>query len=395
MLLMNELIGELRTVRSALGDRPGPRRRPGVGRRRPGLLSAERVSSKPFIDSSDWTIDNPDRWGEEQEHARRVIEAGGDSSLGGSTSGIEALAWYESFHDDQRDWGIYIPTSSLALFDALYLAHLPIDRDRRLLIAWKTLLLHEQTHFAVDYACAWFELMLRAPVRREFASRFAKEPPLPVMERHESYLEVEEKLANAHMLREFRLGRPRAVFKALEQFAGQQPAGYRDGVKAIEDTAFAETAAETLRSYLALWAIDHRLDLNSPALRLSALLPLQNEALLAEVPVYIFDDIADVGLARGAVRLVQSIAEVIETDQFGRQFKRQQPAIRKDWSRMKDMIKLSVPNPPRFEKLKNWTPPTFSLRLRDGHRVHLEPPAGGASAWRAVVIGNHKEMGHG
>jgi hypothetical protein len=395
MVFMNELIGELKKVRSALGDRSGPLRRPVVSRRRPESPSPERVSGEPFIDSSNWAIDNPDRWQEEQERVRRLVEAGGDSSLGASTPGIEALAWYESFHDDQSGWGIYIPASSLALFDTLYLAHLPIERDRRLRIAWRSLLLHEQTHFAVDYACAWFELMLTAPVRREFAARFTKEPPLRTMERHESYLEVEEKLANAHMLRQLKLDRPRAVFKALEKFAGQQPPGYRDGVKAIEDSDFAEAAAETLRSYLALWAIDHRLDLNSPALRLLPLLPLKNDALLAEVPVYIFDDIDNVGLTAGAVRIVQSIAEVVETDHFGRQLKRQQPAIRKDWNRMKDMIKLSLPRPPRFEKLKNWAPPTFSLRLRDGHRVHLEPPDDGASAWRAVAIGNHKEMGHG
>jgi hypothetical protein len=395
MVFMTELIEELRKVRNALGDWSGPRRRPVGGRGRPESPSPVRVSGDPLIDSSDWTIDNPDRWEEEQERARRLVEAGQDSSRGASMSGIEALAWYESFHDDQSGWGIYIPTSSLALFDALYLAHLPLDRDRRLHIAWKSLLLHEQTHFAVDYACAWFELMLTVPVRREFTSRFAKEPPLRGMERHENYLEVEEKLANAHMLRRFKRGRPRAVFKALEQFAVRQPAGYRDGVKVIEDCAFDEAAAETLRSYLALWAIEHRLDLNSAALRLSPLLPLENDALLAEVPVYVFDDIADVGLAPGAVRLVQSIAEVVETDKFARQFERQHPAIRNDWNRMKDMIKLSVPRPPRFEKLKNWTPPTFSLRLRDGYRVHLEPPADGVSAWRAVAIGNHKEMGHG
>ena len=192
------------------------------------------------------------------------------------------------------------------------------------------------------------------------------------MERHESYLEVEEKLANAHMLRQFKLGRPRAVFKALEQFVGQQPPGIATASKRSKISAFAEAAAETLRSYLALWAIEHRLNLNSPALRISPLLPLQNEALLAEVPVYIFDDIADVGLAPALLPRRPEHRRSRRDRRIRPTIQRQQPAIRKDWNRMKDMIKLSVPRPPRFEKLKNWTSPTFSLRLRDGHRVHLE-----------------------
>lgn len=392
---MNDLIRELEKIRNALGHGPDPRLRPAISRGRSTAPSPERISGTPLVDGSGWAIDDADRWDEKQTHAKRLIEEGRVTTGGVSESGIDALAWYSSFHDYQNGWGIYIPISSLALLDSLYLAHLPLDRDRRLTIAWQALLLHEQAHFAVDYACAWFEVMLTAPIRREFTSRFSAKPPLRAMETVETYLEIEEATANAYMLRQFRRSQPRAVFHALEQFVRQQPAGYRDGANALDDAAFDEAAAETIRSYLALWAVEHRLDLQNPALRLTPLLSLGNPALLAEIPVYLLDDAADVGLAPGAIRLIQAIREVIETDAFERQYKRQQPAIQKAWSRKKEEIKIQLPPPPRFEKLKDRMPPTWSLRLNDGHRVHLEPPAAGTTAWRAVSIGGHKEMGHG
>jgi hypothetical protein len=105
--------------------------------------------------------------------------------------------------------------------------------------------------------------------------------------------------------------------------------------------------------------------------------------------------LAEVGIAPGSVRLIQCISEIVENENFEKQLQRQDPAVRRDWSRKKEQIKIRLPSPPRFEKLKNWEPPTWSLRLRDGHRVHLQPSNRGAAAWRAIAIGNHKEMGHG
>jgi hypothetical protein len=254
---------------------------------------------------------------------------------------------------------------------------------------------HEQMHFAVDRACAWFELMLRAPIRREFTSRFKLQPPLAGITISEAYLEIEETAANAYMLRHLGRAQSGQIVRALETFVEKQPSGYREGLKATGGVAFAEATADTLRSYFALWAIEHRLDLGNREMNLSRLLPLEDKRVLAECPVYALDDLEDVGVASGSVRLIQCIAEIVETDNFERQLRRQDLAVRRDWSRRKEQIKVCLPSPPRFEKLKNWAPPTWSLRLRDGHRVHLQPPDRGMAAWRAVAIGNHKEMGHG
>lgn len=158
---------------------------------------------------------------------------------------------------------------------------------------------------------------------------------------------------------------------------------------------FAEAVKQTLCSYLSLWSIEHRLDVANPKLALLSLLPLGPKSAIGECPVYEINDLDEVGVTPSSVRLIQCISEIVETGDFEKQFRRQHGDIQRDWSRKKEEIKAGLPAPPRFEKLKNWSPPTWSLRLRAGHRAHLQPPDSGATAWRAVAIGNHKELGHG
>jgi hypothetical protein len=256
-------------------------------------------------------------------------------------------------------------------------------------------LLHEKMHFAVDYACAWFELVLRAPVRREFMARFERQPPLAGPTTSEAYLEIEETAANAYMLRQLARKESRQVMRTFEGFVEKQPSGYREGLRATGDDSFAEATARTLRSYFALWAIEHRLDFGNPKTDWLRLLPLDAESASSECPVYVIDDLDEVGVAAGSLRLIQCISEIVETADFEKQFRRQNIEVQGDWSRKKKEIKVRLPSPPRFEKLKDSKPPTWSLRLRAGHRAHLRPPDSGTTAWRAVAIGNHKEMGHG
>ena len=243
------------------------------------------------------------------------------------------------------------------------------------------------------YACAWFELMLRAPIRREFTERFNSKPPCLSGTNSAPYLEIEETLANAHMLRKLRRTEPCQIVKAIEDWVKIQPPGYSDGLAAVSDGAFAEAATRTLSGYLAAWAIERGLDLGNDALQLSRLLPLE-EHLLGACPVYTIDDLEEVGLAPGSVRLIHRM-EVVETEPFARQLLRLNDAVRDDWMRAKEQIKTCLPRSRGFEKLKDWKPPTWSLRLRGGHRVHLWPPEAGSARWRAVAVGNHKEMGHG
>jgi hypothetical protein len=134
-----------------------------------------------------------------------------------------------------------------------------------------------------------------------------------------------------------------------------------------------DEAGRPARSYFALWAIERRLDLGNPAMNLSRLVPFGDDTVLAECPVYTIHDLDTVGVAPDSIRLIQCISQIVETENFERQLRRQEPAVRRDWSRRKEQIKIGLPSPPRFEKLKDCEPPTWSLRLRDGHPAETSP----------------------
>src|SRR5262249_40035474 len=116
MYSIDDLISELSGIRNALGQEAGEPWRPPRRRGSIGTPASERVSTDPIFDSGRWDITDEPRWEEEKESARAAVEGDGHSGGSGiSQSGIEALAWYVSFHNDQTAWGIYIPLSSLAL----------------------------------------------------------------------------------------------------------------------------------------------------------------------------------------------------------------------------------------------------------------------------------------
>jgi hypothetical protein len=131
MKSINDMISDLSGIRGAIGQEfTDPRQRP---RRRP-LPAPERVSGDPIFEAGAWALRDPGLWEEEKARARRAVEGLGAGPS--DQSGIEALAWYVSFHDDQQGWGIYIPLSSIGLIDELYLKGLRRPRDRRLQLAW-------------------------------------------------------------------------------------------------------------------------------------------------------------------------------------------------------------------------------------------------------------------
>lgn len=69
------------------------------------------------------------------------------SSVG---AGLDALAWYVSFHHADGLWGIFIPVSSLAYLEHRVFAGLPFPRGKLWEFSLKMLCEHERMHFAVD-----------------------------------------------------------------------------------------------------------------------------------------------------------------------------------------------------------------------------------------------------
>jgi hypothetical protein len=352
------------------------------------------VEIEPEFDDSGYGVDNPVAEQEAVDRARRMLsgEAGA-----GSPSGFEALAWYCSFHDCPEGWGIYVPLSSLHLFDRVHLADLPLSRTERWQVAWSAIIAHEQMHFLVDLGISWIELLMTAPMRLELTERISNPPQLKtasleVVGPH--YLACEEALANGFMLREAVSRYPAEVVQRLLDSVRIQPIGYREGEHAATDGGFADAAAETFRSYLATWAPARGLDPGNPGIDFVRLLP-GDDATRTACPVHIINDLVNAGLPPGAVRLILCIREIEESDRFRRSLHSLPAQLQQSWKRRKEQVRCRLPSPPRFEKLKGELAGLFSLRLRDGYRVHLEPPPRGGRVWRAISVGTHKEMGHG
>ena len=102
------------------------------------------------------------------EEKKQTIDRWLNDTSGGSKNrnqvGIEALAWYVSFHNNQKNWGIYIPISSLnylnELFEIKVHAHTRLDQ-----ISKDLLLYHEQYHFAFDLFVSQIELLTNEPIQ--------------------------------------------------------------------------------------------------------------------------------------------------------------------------------------------------------------------------------------
>jgi hypothetical protein len=391
LIPIDDVIAEVRKIPGATWITADPARPPVLRPRDAAKLV--QATPGPIFDDSGFTPPSSPSWGEAVNAVRRCLAPSTEEAALGGPAGMDAVAWYVSFHGSRDRWGIYIPLSSLPIVDELHFAHLPLPRVERWQLIWAALLAHEAVHFAVDWACAWFELLHHAPLRGAVYDRMQTSWPaggalLP----RSSYFEAEEALANGHVLRALgpRVG---SAAEALRRFIRGQPPGYRDGEAAETDTRFAATAAEVLRGYLSVWSTAWNLDPGNPALDFSRILPL-DAAALAHCPVWVLDDLAAVDLSAGAVRLFTCVAPIEETPGFHKKAKRQR--LEDAWKRTKARLAEGIPNGSDFKKWPKAGDRMWSIRVTDGVRAHLRQPEDPQSEpWRACDIGDHKAMGHG
>ncbi len=356
----------------------------------------------PVFDDSGFASPSSPRWREAVDAVNRRFASDAEGAAPRGPAGADAVAWYVSFHGSSDRWGIYVPLSSLPILDELYFADLPIPRVERWRLVWEALLAHEAAHFAVDYACAWFELLHHSPLRRTVHDRMqASDKWSSALLPRSSYFEAEEALANGHLLRALGRRAGPEVTEALRRFVRVQPPGYRDGEAAATDSGFAAAVTEVLRGYLSVWSTAWNLDPGNPALDLSRLLPLDT-ADLAQCPVWVLDDLDAVGLPSGAVQLFARVAPIEETSAFRKKAKRQR--LGDAWERTKARLAEGVPNGSDFKKWPKAGDGMWSVRVTDGVRAHLRQPEQASllasedphqGTWLACNIGGHKEMGHG
>jgi len=280
-------------------------------------------------------------------------------------------------------WGIFIPISSLGYCENRIFRGLSAPRARKWQLAYDALLAHEKIHFAVDYACAQWELLLHAPCWAGLRHRLQGDG-LP-------YLQVEEQLANAFMLQCAATWKIKPFERALRQFVAKQPIGYRNGLSVTDRDLFAHVAAEVLKTYIGLHAAERGLNVTESAYDPAAALPAGTGT--AHCPVHIIHDEKRVGLPASAVRFINRICNIRESEHFQRRFARLDRATQRSWSAMKQKLSAGVPRSARLEKMRGQPSDVFSVRIGENFRVHLRPHGG--EIWEATDIGSHKEMGHG
>lgn len=367
---------------------------------RPRLRTAAVAADHaPFFDDSGYEEPSSSRWQEVLKTVNRRFARESESAGPHGPAGVDAVAWYVSFHGSSDRWGIYIPLSSIPILDELYFAHLLVPRAERWRLIWDALVAHEAAHFAVDCACAWFELLHHAPLRRPVRDRMqVSDKWSSVLLPHSNYFEAEEALANGHLLRALGQHPLPGIREAMLRFVRVQPPGYRDGEAAATDFGFASAATEVLRGYLSVWSTQWNLDPGNPALDISRLLPLAPDDL-AHCPVWVLNDLDEVGLPASAVRMFARVAPIAETPEFQKKVKRQR--LGGAWERTKARLAEGISNGSDLKKWPKAGDGMWSIRVTNSVRAHLREPSVlptedcNQEKWLACKIGNHKEMGHG
>ena len=333
---------------------------------------------------SDNLIDDPEKWFDR----KGGIDASVAGSGAGETVGIEALAWYASYHHNQKDWGIYIPVSSIHYLNEVLeiKIHSETNLDQ---ISKQILEHHERYHFLTDLAVSQLELFIKTAIYRPHKDLYKIQTPF--LKSNEDYNELEENLANSFMLKEMKTLVSKSQLKKILSWVKTLPAGYRDGAETFLDLKRGILEKDNLNRFLALVAADAKLNIVDPALDLSVFLPEPEEKIVSQCPIYILDDAGEHGLDRDIVRFFQKMEKIEETKKFRKMLSKIPQKIQNAWKKKRNELEEFLPKPPKFEKFKQY----YSLRLPDGFRAHFLKPEKNETTWLAVEIGDHLSMGHG
>jgi hypothetical protein len=145
--------------------------------------------------------------------------------------GTDALAWYYPFHWKIAQHGIYISSKGALWLAERYLrrkySENPIENlSKKLRFAAHALLRHELFHFAVECMVANWELATGVACYIK-AQKKLRSPP------EYRYIDDEEALANAYMIRGFRWVNSATLgaqaTPSLKRFCAHQPHGYNRG----------------------------------------------------------------------------------------------------------------------------------------------------------------------
>ena len=297
--------------------------------------------------------------------------------------GVDALAWYVSFHNSHGPWGIFIPTSSLVYLEQRVFTMKRLSRAAKLQAGFDLLLEHELFHFATDYVCAQWEILMRAACWCALTEKRQQKAGI--------YVWLEEALANAYMLRTLEPSWGKLISKAARRFVRLQPPGYSAAPNYVADTDFNLGLADLAKTYIGIQAVERGLDVSStfdhgPVFPVSPTIPS------GQCPIHIIHDVGSFGIPRIAVRFYPPPRMIVETDKFRKMLASVPHDILRRWNRKKEMLRqVGFPRPPEFENFKDH----HSLRVGLNFRAHLRHVSGVNYDWEAFEIGPHTKMGHG
>jgi hypothetical protein len=298
--------------------------------------------------------------------------------------GIDAYAWYLTFHQRARQFGIYIPAERLVLFALHAFRRLSLPLDVKLKIGFHALLRHELFHFEVDCMAANWEL---ATGREHYWSG-----------RVDWHRELEEGLANAYMLRGFRhpeghLRGARGAYQALKRFCESQPAGYRDGPSYARSRASYVSRCRDLSFVIRCFAEDDW-EIDPDALDTLLFYPDTFAIDWRRCPIIIEDKLGILKSLDIDLSFFETIAGIVESRSFLRSIGRLGSQMEAIWSRRKSDLARSVNlRGLGFERWKPGGDDCYSVRLDGNYRVHLRRDVD-QGCWIAESVGAHRSMGH-
>jgi hypothetical protein len=305
--------------------------------------------------------------------------------------GIDALGWYVTFHQRRLQHGVYIPVEGALALTVGALSGLKVPVARRLQLAFHAIFRHEIYHFAADCMAANWELAIGAEVYWKAKNR---------LRNADQYIELEEALANAYMLRGFRhpvraLAKSGGASLALKKFCLQQPAGYRDGPRFAESRRSYVNGCRELSARFqhasadgGEWAVPDAFD----ALLLYAD-PIRID--WTRCPIIISDRFGLLKSLGIQVSFLTAITDVVETQAFLKQLAKLDGRYQKLWAKRKRLLAQSrALNSLGFQKWPPDGPDAYSINVDGNYRAHLHHERQ-AGRWSAIRIGPHKAMGHG
>jgi hypothetical protein len=299
--------------------------------------------------------------------------------------GTDAYGWYVTFHQNAFQYGVHIPAEGVATLALGALDNLGLSIKRKLEITFHAVLRHELFHFAVDCMVANWELTLGIPVYWTGKTRLRNAA---------GYIELEEALANAYMLRGLRypvriLADSRGALQAMIDFCVRQPSGYSEGpLLAISRNSYATGCRKLSASFQDARVLPDGLDtliFYPDIIRID----------WRRCPIIVHDRLGLLESLGIGISLFDAIPTIVESPTFVRGLRKLDTRIQRKWQRRKDDLARCVQLKGNgFQQWERGGSDCYSVNVDGNYRVHLRRDRE-SDTWIAESIGDHKSMGHG